>query len=189
MTEVGDRQMNRDKLIAVPRDDRDHPPVLWFCVKGSTVTPSPSIEDRLPLPNGNSLDEPFRQSWDEALNRVINRIDSVPWDSGPKRAVWLRSSWRLCRQKTLQGCLGTNSFDTSALCMSSPLQVGIFKVWVQMVLLPRRFKGGSTRHNYKGDRPLHRWGAQAWAKARNNALTIPDLVRTRCSQVKACCEV
>lgn len=73
-------QDSQDKLSAKVRGDRDHPSSLGMvCVKGSTVTESID-KDRLLYPMvRDSLDEPFRRaSWDEALNRVVNRIDSVP---------------------------------------------------------------------------------------------------------------
>jgi len=48
------------------------------CVKGATAT-EPIAKDRLLYPMvRDSLDEPFRRvSWDEALDRIVNRIQTV----------------------------------------------------------------------------------------------------------------
>lgn len=109
------------------RGDRSHPSSKGMvCVKGATV--SESLEkDRLKYPMmRDSLDQPFqRVSWDEALDRVVNRIQTVRFTQGPE-AICMYGSGQFqtedyyIAQKLLKGCLGTNNFDAnSRLCMSS----------------------------------------------------------------------
>ncbi|HBB35652.1 MAG TPA: nitrate reductase catalytic subunit [Cyanobacteria bacterium UBA9273] len=109
------------------RGDRDHPSSQGMvCVKGATVTES-LAKDRLKYPMmRDSLDEPFQQvSWDEALERVVNQLQTVRFTQGSE-AICMYASGQLqtedyyVAQKLLKGCLGTNNFDTnSRLCMSS----------------------------------------------------------------------
>jgi ferredoxin-nitrate reductase len=74
----------------------------------------------------DSLDERFRRaSWDEALERVVNRITDLRLTQGPN-ALCMYGSGQMqtedyyVAQKLLKGCLGTNNFDSnSRLCMSS----------------------------------------------------------------------
>ena len=124
------RATNRDSQgnpIWQVRGDRDHPSSKGMvCVKGATV--SESLEkDRLKYPMmRDSLDEPFRQvSWDEALERLVNQLQTVRFTQGPE-AICMYGSGQLqtedyyLAQKLLKGCLGTNNFDAnSRLCMSS----------------------------------------------------------------------
>ena len=124
------RETHRDsqgKPIWKVRGDRDHPSSQgMICVKGATVTESLD-KDRLLYPMvRDSLDESFRRaSWDEALNRVAERIQTVCATSGPD-ALCMYGSGQFSTedyyavQKLFKGCLGTNNFDTnSRLCMSS----------------------------------------------------------------------
>jgi ferredoxin-nitrate reductase len=96
------------------------------CVKGATVTESIG-KNRLLYPMvRDSLDEPFRRaSWDEALDLIVNRIQTVRFTQGAD-ALCLYGSGQLVTedyylaQKLIKGCLGTNNFDAnSRLCMSS----------------------------------------------------------------------
>lgn len=107
--------------------DRTHPSSLGkLCVKGATVTEA-IAKDRLLYPMmRDSLDEPFRQvSWDEALNRIVERIQAVCSTHGAD-AISFYGSGQFCTEdyyvavKLLKGFLGTNNLDTnSRLCMSS----------------------------------------------------------------------
>jgi ferredoxin-nitrate reductase len=109
------------------KGDRHHPSSMGMvCVKGATVTESIQ-RDRLLYPMmRDSLDQPFhRVSWDEALNAVVNRIQTVISTSGPD-AICMYGSGQFVTedyyvaQKLIKGCLGTNNFDAnSRLCMSS----------------------------------------------------------------------
>ena len=109
------------------RGDRDHPSSQGMvCVKGATIAES-LHKDRLQFPMmRESLDEPFRRvSWDEALDRVANQIQTVRSTQGAD-AVCMYGSGQLqtedyyIAQKLIKGCLGTNNFDAnSRLCMSS----------------------------------------------------------------------
>ncbi|NEO23327.1 MULTISPECIES: nitrate reductase [unclassified Moorena] len=109
------------------RGDRSHPSNQGMvCVKGATVSESLD-KDRLKYPMmRDSLDQPFqRVSWDEALDRVVNRIQTVRFTQGPE-AICMYGSGQFqtedyyIAQKLLKGCLGTNNFDAnSRLCMSS----------------------------------------------------------------------
>ena len=109
------------------KGDRNHPSSMGMvCVKGATVTESIQ-RDRLLYPMmRDSLDQPFhRVSWDEALNAVVNRIQTVISTSGPD-AICMYGSGQFVTedyyvaQKLIKGCLGTNNFDAnSRLCMSS----------------------------------------------------------------------
>jgi ferredoxin-nitrate reductase len=96
------------------------------CVKGATIGES-LHQDRLLYPMmRESLSEPFRRvSWEQALNRVVQRLQTVIAMYGPD-AVCMYGSGQLqtedyyIAQKLLKGCLGTNNFDAnSRLCMSS----------------------------------------------------------------------
>lgn len=96
------------------------------CVKGATIAESLD-KGRLRYPMvRDSLDEPFRRaSWDEALERVVNRIIDLRLTQGSD-ALCMYGSGQMqtedyyVAQKLLKGCLGTNNFDSnSRLCMSS----------------------------------------------------------------------
>ncbi len=96
------------------------------CVKGATVTESLG-KNRLLYPMvRDSLDQEFRRvSWDEAIDRVVNRIQTVRFTQGAE-ALCMYGSGQFqtedyyIAQKLMKGCLGTNNFDAnSRLCMSS----------------------------------------------------------------------
>ena len=109
------------------RGDRDHPSSHGMvCVKGATIAES-LHKDRLQFPMmRESLDEPFRRvSWDEALDRISDRIQTVHQTQGAD-AICMYGSGQLqtedyyIAQKLIKGCIGTNNFDAnSRLCMSS----------------------------------------------------------------------
>ncbi|MBW4681630.1 MAG: nitrate reductase [Microcoleus vaginatus WJT46-NPBG5] len=107
--------------------DRSHPSSQGMvCVKGATIAESLG-KDRLKYPlMRDSLDKPFqRVSWDEALNAIVNRIQTVRLNQGSD-ALCMYGSGQFqtedyyIAQKLMKGCLGTNNFDAnSRLCMSS----------------------------------------------------------------------
>lgn len=109
------------------RGDRAHPSSQGMvCVKGATIAES-LHKDRLLYPMlRESLDQPFRRiSWDEALNCIVNRIQTVRQTQGVD-AICMYGSGQFntedyyIAQKLIKGCLGTNNFDAnSRLCMSS----------------------------------------------------------------------
>ncbi|WP_448563342.1 molybdopterin oxidoreductase family protein [Trichothermofontia sp.] len=109
------------------KGDRAHPSSQGYvCVKGATVAESLD-RDRLLYPMGRDrLDQPFqRLSWDEALDRLVDRLQHVHTTAGPD-AIAMYGSGQFqtedyyVAQKLLRGCLGTNNFDSnSRLCMSS----------------------------------------------------------------------
>ncbi|WP_218081497.1 molybdopterin oxidoreductase family protein [Anthocerotibacter panamensis] len=109
------------------RGDRDHPSSLGqVCVKGATILESLD-RDRLLYPMfRDRLDQPFRQvDWEEALGRMVERIQTVRANQGVD-ALCLYGSGQFATedyyvaQKLMKGCLGTNNFDAnSRLCMSS----------------------------------------------------------------------
>ncbi len=109
------------------RGDRAHPSSQGMvCVKGATVSESLD-KDRLKYPMmRDSLSEPLqRVSWDEALDRIVNRLQTVRFTQGPE-AICMYGSGQFqtedyyVAQKLIKGCLGTNNFDAnSRLCMSS----------------------------------------------------------------------
>ena len=109
------------------RGDRSHPSSKGkVCIKGGTVAESID-KDRLKYPlMRDSLKEEFRRvSWDEALNRIVNRIQEVR-DTRGANGICMYGSGQFqtedyyIAQKLLKGCLGTNNFDAnSRLCMSS----------------------------------------------------------------------
>ncbi len=109
------------------RGDRSHPSSFGkVCVKGATVAESLD-KNRLTYPMmRDSLDEEFRRvSWDEALDKIVNRIQTVRFTQGPD-AICMYGSGQFqtedyyVAQKLLKGALGTNNFDAnSRLCMSS----------------------------------------------------------------------
>jgi ferredoxin-nitrate reductase len=96
------------------------------CVKGATVIESVN-KDRLTYPMmRESLSEPFRRaSWDEALKRMVNRIQAILATQGAD-GICLYGSGQFqtedyyVAQKLMKGCLGSTNFDAnSRLCMSS----------------------------------------------------------------------
>lgn len=107
--------------------DRAHPSSQGMvCVKGATIGESLD-KNRLKYPMmRDSLSEPFRQvSWDEAFDRIIDRIRVTLATQGAD-AICMYGSGQFqtedyyIAQKLLKGCLGTNNFDAnSRLCMSS----------------------------------------------------------------------
>jgi ferredoxin-nitrate reductase len=107
--------------------DKSHPSSKGMvCVKGATVSES-LYKDRLAYPMvRDSLDQPFvRATWDEAYERIVNRIQSVIAIEGVD-AICMYGSGQFqtedyyTAQKLFKGCLGTNNFDAnSRLCMSS----------------------------------------------------------------------
>ncbi|MDP8964347.1 MAG: nitrate reductase [Cyanobacteriota bacterium] len=124
------KAINRDsegRPIWKVRGDRNHPSSQGMvCVKGATVTESLD-KNRLLYPMvRDSLDQPFRQaSWDEALNRVVDRIQTVRLTHGPEALCIYGSGQFLSEDyyvihKLMRGFLGTNNIDSnSRLCMSS----------------------------------------------------------------------
>ncbi len=109
------------------RGDRAHPSSQGMvCVKGATVAESLD-KDRLLYPMWReSLSDDFRRiSWDEALGRLSDRIQTIRQTQGAD-AICMYGSGQMqtedyyVAQKLLKGCLGTNNFDSnSRLCMSS----------------------------------------------------------------------
>lgn len=107
--------------------DKSHPSSQGMvCVKGATVTESLD-KSRLKYPMmRDSLSEPFRRvSWDEAFNKIVDRIEHVRQNYGAD-GICMYGSGQFqtedyyIAQKLLKGCLGTNNFDAnSRLCMSS----------------------------------------------------------------------
>ena len=123
------KPINRDsqgKPIWKVRGDRAHPSSQgMLCVKGATITESLD-KDRLRYPMvRESLDEPFRRvSWNEALERVVNRIIDIRLKNPDALCMYgsgqMQTEDYYIAQKLLKGCLGTNNFDSnSRLCMSS----------------------------------------------------------------------
>ena len=109
------------------RGDRTHPSSQGMvCVKGATITES-LHKDRLRYPMmRRSLNEPFqRVSWDEALNQITARMQTLRL-TGRADSICMYGSGQFqtedyyIAQKLMKGCLGTNNFDAnSRLCMSS----------------------------------------------------------------------
>jgi ferredoxin-nitrate reductase len=109
------------------RGDRSHPSSKGkVCVKGATIAEAID-KNRLKYPMmRDSLDQEFRRvSWDEALDRIVSRIQEVRETQGSE-AICMYGSGQFqtedyyIAQKLLKGCLGTNNFDAnSRLCMSS----------------------------------------------------------------------
>jgi ferredoxin-nitrate reductase len=109
------------------RGDRAHPSSKGkICVKGGTIAESLD-KDRLKYPMlRDSLEQPFRRvSWDEALTKIVTRIQEVRATQGAD-GICMYGSGQFqtedyyIAQKLLKGCLGTNNFDAnSRLCMSS----------------------------------------------------------------------
>jgi ferredoxin-nitrate reductase len=96
------------------------------CVKGATIAESLE-KNRLLYPMvRDSLGQEFRRvSWDEAVDRIVKRIQIVRSTQGAE-AICMYGSGQFqtedyyIAQKLMKGCLGTNNFDAnSRLCMSS----------------------------------------------------------------------
>lgn len=109
------------------RGDRTHPSSQGMvCVKGATIAEAIDKSRLLHPMMRDSLTEDFRQvSWDEALEAIVNRIQTVRFMQGPD-ALCMYGSGQFqtedyyIAQKLMKGCLGTNNFDAnSRLCMSS----------------------------------------------------------------------
>jgi len=115
------------------RGDRAHPSSQGMvCVKGATIAES-LHKDRLLHPMWReSLDLPFQRiTWDEALNRIVERIQAVIATQGAD-GICMYGSGQFntedyyTAQKLIKGCLGTNNFDAnSRLCMSSAVSAYI----------------------------------------------------------------
>ena len=74
------------------RGDRDHPSSQgMICVKGATVAESID-QNRLLYPMlRESLDQPFqRVSWDQALDRIVQQIQTVQPDDRGGRDLYVR---------------------------------------------------------------------------------------------------
>jgi len=124
------KPVNRDSQgtpIWKVQGDRSHPSSQGMvCVKGATIAESLG-KDRLLYPMvRDSLDQPFRRvSWDEAFDRIVQRIKTVVATQGADGVCMYGSGQFQTQdyyiaQKLLKGCLGTNNFDAnSRLCMSS----------------------------------------------------------------------
>jgi ferredoxin-nitrate reductase len=124
------KPINRDSQgypIWKVQGDRSHPSSQGMvCVKGATIAES-LHKNRLLYPMvRDSLDQPFRRaSWEEALDRVVDRMKTVMATQGADGICMYGSGQFLTQdyyiaQKLLKGCLGTNNFDAnSRLCMSS----------------------------------------------------------------------
>ncbi|HIK28290.1 MAG: nitrate reductase [Oscillatoriaceae bacterium SKW80] len=118
---------SQENIVWKVQGDRTHPSSQGMvCVKGATVAESLE-KDRLKYPMmRESLNQPFRRvSWDEALNAIVNRIQTVRLNAGSD-AICMYGSGQFqtedyyIAQKLMKGCLGTNNFDAnSRLCMSS----------------------------------------------------------------------
>ena len=117
----------RGKDIWKVKGDRSHPSSRGqICLKGATIAESLD-KNRLEYPMmRDSLNQPFRcVSWEEALTKIVDRIENIRQNKGPE-AICMYGSGQLqtedyyIAQKLLKGCLGTNNFDAnSRLCMSS----------------------------------------------------------------------
>ena len=109
------------------KGDRAHPSSQGMvCVKGATIAEAID-KSRLRYPMmRDSLDQEFRRvSWDEALDAIVNRIQTVRFTQGSD-ALCMYGSGQFqtedyyVAQKLFKGSLGTNNFDAnSRLCMSS----------------------------------------------------------------------
>jgi ferredoxin-nitrate reductase len=96
------------------------------CVKGATIAEAIDKSRLLYPMMRDSLDEEFRRcTWDEAFDRIVDRMQSVLKRSGSD-ALCMYGSGQFqtedyyVAQKLMKGCLGTNNFDAnSRLCMSS----------------------------------------------------------------------
>ncbi|MDZ8051135.1 MAG: molybdopterin oxidoreductase family protein [Aulosira sp. ZfuVER01] len=109
------------------RGDKAHPSSQGMvCVKGATIAESLD-KNRLHHPMvRDSLDQKFRRaSWDEALDLIAKRIQTVRVTQGSE-AICMYGSGQFqtedyyIAQKLMKGCLGSNNFDAnSRLCMSS----------------------------------------------------------------------
>lgn len=127
---IAGKQTNRDAQgnpIWRIRGDREHPSSQGLvCVKGATVGESIDKSRLLHPMMRDSLEQEFRQvSWEEALEAIVNRIQTVRYTQGPD-ALCMYGSGQFqtedyyVAQKLMKGCLGTNNFDAnSRLCMSS----------------------------------------------------------------------
>lgn len=109
------------------RGDRAHPSSQGMvCVKGATVAEALDKSRLLHPMFRESLDQPLQRiSWDEAIDRIVNRIQTILTTQGAD-AICMYGSGQMqtedyyVAQKLLKGCLGTNNFDSnSRLCMSS----------------------------------------------------------------------
>lgn len=127
---VAGKATNRDAQgnpIWKVRGDREHPSSQGLvCVKGATVAESIDKSRLLYPMMRDSLDQEFRKAtWEEALEAIVNRIQTVRYTQGPD-ALCMYGSGQFqtedyyVAQKLIKGCLGTNNFDAnSRLCMSS----------------------------------------------------------------------
>ena len=131
---------NRDRKgnpIWQVRGDRSHPSSQGkVCVKGATIAEALD-KSRLKYPMmRDTLDEPFRRvTWDQAFNRIVNRIQTVRFTQGPD-AICMYGSGQFqtedyyIAQKLLKGCLGTNNFDANSPPLYVFSSIGVYsKFW------------------------------------------------------------
>jgi ferredoxin-nitrate reductase len=119
--------ISEDNSTTKVRGDKTHPSNQGMvCVKGATIIEALE-KDRLLHPMmRDSLNQEFRRvSWDEALNQIVQRIQTYQF-KGETDAICMYGSGQFqtedyyIAQKLIKGCLGTNNFDAnSRLCMSS----------------------------------------------------------------------
>jgi ferredoxin-nitrate reductase len=129
-SKIQDNKIQDKKIQNKVRGDRNHPSSQGMvCIKGATVAESLD-KDRLLYPMvRDSLDDEFRRvSWEEVLNLICDRIQSIRTNFGAD-ALCMYGSGQMqtedyyVAQKLLKGCLGTNNFDSnSRLCMSSAVK-------------------------------------------------------------------
>ncbi|MGB3636920.1 MAG: molybdopterin-dependent oxidoreductase, partial [Rivularia sp. (in: cyanobacteria)] len=94
--------------------DKSHPSSKGMvCVKGATVAESLD-KNRLKYPMmRDSLSESFTQvTWDEAFNKIVDRIQIIRQNNGDSNAICMYGSGQFqtedyyIAQKLIKGCLG-----------------------------------------------------------------------------------
>ena len=118
----------KDGQVTDVRGDPHHPSNYGrLCAKGALLPAMLQAPDRLLYPQvRDSLDQPFRRStWDEALDFMAERFESIRSSAGPD-AFGFYGSGQLPTEdyyllgKLAKGFCGTNNQDTnSRLCMTA----------------------------------------------------------------------
>nr|WP_229426223.1 nitrate reductase [Pseudoduganella violacea] len=106
--------------------DADHPANAGrLCVKGSALGETIGLEGRLLYPQLREQGALRRASWDEALDRVADKWQSIIAEHGPDAVAFYVSGQLLTEDyyvanKLMKGYIGSANIDTnSRLCMSS----------------------------------------------------------------------
>ncbi len=113
------------KVFAVKGAEEHSANKGYLCMKGLLLPQILYFKDRLTTPMINRNNRFVKASWDEALDLLVSRLQSVIKSSGVDALGFYESAQLLTEEhyvlnKLAKGCIGTNNVDANArLCMAS----------------------------------------------------------------------